>query len=116
LNLSPEAHLDHVAEGFLILINMDKLCGIYKITSPSGRMYIGQSVDIYERFATYRRIRCKKQFSLYNSFLKHGFESHKFEIMCQCERMELNWFEKYYVDLFQTFNSRRGLNLRDGGG
>ena len=29
---------------------------------------------------------------------------------------ELNELEKYYVDLFQTFNSEHGLNLRDGGG
>lgn len=30
-------------------------CGIYKITSPSGRVYVGQSVDIERRFAEYRR-------------------------------------------------------------
>lgn len=26
-----------------------KICGIYKITSPSGKIYIGQSIDIKRR-------------------------------------------------------------------
>jgi len=28
---------------------MVKICGIYKITSPTGKIYIGQSVDIMRR-------------------------------------------------------------------
>ncbi len=36
-----------------------KVVGIYKITSPSGKVYIGQSVDIEKRFKTYLRCSCK---------------------------------------------------------
>lgn len=28
---------------------MNKNCGIYKITSPTGRIYIGQAIDIEKR-------------------------------------------------------------------
>ena len=44
--------------GFFILVKMKKICGIYKITSPSGRVYIGQSIDVYSRLKQYQiRIR-----------------------------------------------------------
>lgn len=94
----------------------EKICGIYKITSPSGRIYIGQANDVYFRWKYYRRLQCKTQSRLYNSFLKHGVENHIFEIIYQCKSEQLNYFEKHYVDLFQTFNTENGLNLRDGGG
>ena len=93
-----------------------KVCGIYKITSPTGRIYIGQSIDIYQRWKRYKQLGCKEQQRLYNSIKKHGFENHTTEIICECERQELNDKEKYYVDLYQSFNTKHGLNLMDGGG
>jgi len=93
-----------------------KICGIYKITSPSGKVYIGQSVDCWKRHGAYKNHHCKKQAKLLASFEKHGFSRHKFEILHECTPCDLSSLEKYYVDLFQTFNSDRGLNIRDGGG
>jgi len=95
---------------------MKKICGIYKITSPSKMVYIGQSIDINKRWKEYARLNCKKQQRLINSFLKYTVNKHKFEILEQCEREKLNELEKYYVDLYQSFNSKYGLNLKDGGG
>lgn len=95
---------------------MKKVCGIYKITSPSGKMYIGQSVDINRRLKSYRSCLCKEQVFLFNSIKKYGWEFHKFEIIKECNPDELNVLEKYYVDMFNTFNSEIGMNLRDGGG
>jgi hypothetical protein len=40
---------------------MSKICGIYKITSPSGKVYIGQSVDIKRRFTTYKILNKSKR-------------------------------------------------------
>lgn len=93
-----------------------KISGIYKIVSPSSKIYIGQSIDILKRFATYKKLRCKSQKKLYSSLLKHGADAHRFEIIDQCDPMLLNSKEKYYVDLYQSFNSKNGLNIRDGGG
>lgn len=95
---------------------MKKICGIYKITSPSGKIYIGQSIDIKKRFSYYKGVHCKYQKRLLNSIKKYGFDKHKFEIIDYCLPEELNEKEKYYVDLYQTFNSKEGLNLLDGGG
>lgn len=92
------------------------LTGIYKITSPTNKIYIGQSVDIAIRYHKYRSLNCNCQIKLYASFSKYGFEKHIFEIIHLCSQEELNKLEKYYVDLYQSFNSKQGMNLKDGGG
>lgn len=92
-----------------------KICGIYKITSPTKKIYVGKSIDIFKRWRSYNNLRCKNQAYLYNSLKKHGADSHSFEVVCQCDRSELDNLEKYYIALFQCFNSEYGLNLREGG-
>lgn len=48
------------------------MIGIYKITSPSGKIYIGQSVNIERRFLDYKKSLKKSQIKLYNSIKKYG--------------------------------------------
>lgn len=84
---------------------------IYKITSPKNRVYIGQSINFNIRLNQYKRLDCKKQKKLYNSFLKYGFENHTIEILCDCEEQELNNKERYYQDLYSSTN-KFGLNIR----
>ncbi len=90
-----------------------KVCGIYKITSPTGKIYIGQSTNINRRFYIYRLLHCKPQAKLYGSLKKHGVENHLFEIIHECDRSELNPLEEYYINKFDTLNC--GLNLKPGG-
>ena len=85
------------------------MIGIYKITSPSGKVYIGQSVNILERFSAYKRLQCKGQHRLYNSFLKYGVENHTFEALTECNESELNNLERYYQDLYEAIGDK-GLN------
>lgn len=86
------------------------MIGIYKITSPSNRVYIGQSIDIEKRFIGYKRMYVKnqKQTRLYRSFLKYGVNNHNFEIVCQCNELELNNYERYYQDLYECIDN--GMN------
>lgn len=91
------------------------ICGIYIITSPSGKTYIGKSKDIYFRWNYYKILKCKKQIKLYRSLFKHGVENHKFEIICKCEEYQLNYLEMYLIRFYDTFNTLDGLNLRSGG-
>jgi len=86
------------------------MIGIYKITSPKKKIYIGQSINIERRFATYKRNNpVNKQPRLYGSFKKYGIENHKFEIVCECEIFELNEKERYYQDLFSA-TGKNSLN------
>lgn len=87
-----------------------KKIGIYKITSPSGKVYIGQSTDIENRFIRYKGYRCKGQILLYNSLKKHGSENHKYEIIILCEESQLNDLERYYQDYYSVID-KNGLNL-----
>lgn len=86
-----------------------KLVGIYKINSPSGRIYIGQSIDISRRFRYYKNLKCKEQPKLYNSFIKYGVDAHKFEIIDLCLQKYLNNMERYYQNKFYCVNA--GLNM-----
>lgn len=85
------------------------MIGIYKITSPSDRVYIGQSIAIERRFNQYTSVNnCKTQSKLYNSFIKHGINNHKFEVVIECQEAQLNELERYYQDLYNVIHS--GLN------
>jgi group I intron endonuclease len=86
------------------------MIGIYKITSPTKRVYIGQSIDIERRFKAYQNIKKSKgQTAIHNSFKKHGIEKHIFTVILECEITELNDKERYYQDLFQCIG-KNGLN------
>lgn len=59
-----------------------KIIGIYKITSPTNKVYIGQSININRRFKEYLNIlKSKGQTKLYHSFNKYKIENHTFEIL-----------------------------------
>lgn len=94
---------------------MNKICGIYKITSPTGKIYIGQSINIDKRKYHYSDKYGVGQPKIYNSILKYGWENHKFEIICECNEDNLNDLEKYYIKKYDSFNTEHGLNLTEGG-
>lgn len=86
------------------------ICGIYKITSPSGRIYIGESKNIHYRWSKYKILNCKDQHGLYNSFLKYTVERHSFEIVEECSLQELKCRERYWQDFYNVL--KRGLNCK----
>ena len=90
---------------------MEKLIGIYKITSPNNRVYIGQSVQIGKRWKGYRKFYKgnEGQIILNNSFIKYGVENHIFEIIEECLEEDLNCRERYWQDFYDVLNG--GLNL-----
>ena len=95
--------------------NMEKICGIYKITSPTKRVYIGQSIDIKRRLRCYTNLKCEGQPRIYRSLVKHGVNKHIFSIVQTCDAKDLDALEIYYIELYQSFNNKNGLNLSSGG-
>jgi group I intron endonuclease len=89
------------------------IIGIYKITSPSEKSYIGQSKNIHYRFHIYRILHCKNQTKLYNSLKKYGPENHIFEIIEECSLDQLDEREIYWINYFNS--TSKGLNLKEGG-
>jgi len=84
------------------------MIGIYKITNPNNRIYIGQSINIERRFIEYKKP-IKSQPKLYNSLLKHGVENHTFEIIENCNVELLNERERYWQDFYNVL-SKNGMN------
>lgn len=84
---------------------MKRVFGIYKITSPSGRIYIGQSVNILERWKGYNRYGSPTQTLLHRSFMKYGIKSHSFEIVHElpkdCGKRVLSQYEQFYMDAYR---------------
>lgn len=95
---------------FIIKTEVQELSGIYKITSPTKKVYIGQTINMFDRIKTYERKHCKSQYKLYNSFVKHGVDKHTFEVLEYCDIELLNEKERYYQDLYSAIG-KNGLNL-----
>ena len=75
------------------------ITGIYKITSPSGKVYVGQSKNILSRWYKYSKMNCEKQTVLYRSLKKYGFENHSFDILETCGVSELHDREIFYKEM-----------------
>ena len=84
------------------------MTGIYKITNPKGKVYIGQTVDYDRRIYQYKMLNCKEQPKLYNSLKKYGYDNHRFELIFQCFECYLTHWERYYQELY---NSTENNNL-----
>lgn len=86
------------------------MIGIYKIISPSKKIYIGQSKDIEKRHDQYKLLYCKGQPRLYNSLKKYGFQNHIFEIIEECLFEQLNEKETFHKQQFiNKFSWKRAL-------
>lgn len=83
---------------------------IYKFTSPSGRVYVGQTVDLYSRYISHSKMYGNSSPVLYKSFKKYGFENHIFEVIEECEISQLSERERYWQEYYDTVKS--GLNCK----
>lgn len=90
-----------------------KKCGIYRIINPNGKIYVGQSKDIYKRWRSYKKRGCKGQVKLERSFKKYGIEHHVFQILEQCAEESLNEREIYW-GLFFNVLADENLTLKLG--
>lgn len=86
--------------------------GVYKITSPSDKIYIGQSIDIDKRFKDYKSLKSKLQRLLHRSFLKYGVDNHIFEVVEVCSIDLLNQRERYWQEYYDVLDTTKGLNLK----
>ena len=82
---------------------------IYKLTSPSGKIYIGQTQCLYLRFRSYRKMYTNEY--LKKALLKYGLENIIVEILEKDIPLEkLNEREQFYFDTLQPFGDN-GYNI-----
>lgn len=91
---------------------------IYKITSPSGKVYIGQTRNYKVRLKQYRFINCKTQIWIFNSLRKYGFNSHVFSILHELpkdiDQGVIDQYEKLYISSYKEAGIQL-LNISSGG-
>lgn len=88
-----------------------KQIGIYKITSPVGRVYIGQTIDFIKRKSHYKNLKRDCQIRLYNSILKYGWSNHSIILIESCSLELLNERERYWQDYYIVLG-KGGLNCK----
>lgn len=86
--------------------------GIYIITSPSNKVYIGQTIDINSRMKHYKHNDCKNQTRLFNSLKFYGFEKHNVEFIPAAQN-QLNILEQITIKYFDACGTN-GLNCTEG--
>lgn len=94
---------------------------IYKITSPSGRVYIGVSSDYKKRLKAYKSKNCKSQYGILHSLQKYGFSSHSVDIIekftstkAYAYDKEMFWIRSYMSNC-KKYPEHRGMNMTNGG-
>lgn len=96
--------------------------GIYCFTNKiNNKQYVGQSMNIEDRYNAHRTRHLNKSSSMYSSAFyealrKYGFENFTFEIIDSNDnyvKEDLNQLERYYIKQLDTYNN--GYNMNYGG-
>ena len=99
------------------VVGATDVTGIYKITNiKTKECYIGQAMHIKERWAEHAKcglgIDTPAGNKLYKAIQEFGLWNFSFEVLEECPREQLNEKEKYYIDLYSSYdygyNSTRG--------
>jgi len=99
------------------VVGISDKTGIYKITNiKTKECYIGQAVSIKDRWTDH--VKCGLGIDtpagnkLYKAMQEDGIWNFAFEVLEECPREQLNEKEKYYINLYNSYefgyNSNRG--------
>ena len=99
------------------VVGATDVTGIYKITNiKTKECYIGQAIHIKDRFVEHAKcglgIDTPAGNKLYKAIQEFGLWNFSFEVLEVCPQNQLNEKEKYYIDLYSSYdygyNSTRG--------
>lgn len=91
---------------------------IYKYTSPSNKVYIGQTIHEHTRYMRHKRTEGDNKF--HRAIKKYGFENFTYEVIFTIDnddrkrvKEKLDFMERYYIRKYDSLNN--GYNLTAGG-
>lgn len=92
---------------------------IYKITNPTGRLYVGKTYNLAARIASHKCCAKKttKAIILYNSIRKYGWDAHVLEVLEDVPDDQLNVREMFWIAELKTYcyENPNGMNMTKGG-
>ena len=102
------------------VLNADPECFVYCVyvhtNRENGKVYVGQTKDIKERFAR-GGSNYKNNKYFYNAIKKYGWDGFDHKILAyNLNKDEANEMEKYYIKKFDSTNPEKGYNIALGGG
>ena len=103
-NITPEVIYDNAHENKEIAIKSNrKKSGVYRwVHNKSGKMYIGSSADLGQRFSSYYSLiwikSQAKRSIIYKSLLKHGYSEFRLEILEYCNSEDVIKREQFFLD------------------
>ena len=88
---------------------------IYKITSPSGKSYVGRTNNFGVRMSehksqAYNEKRNRMHYPLYKAVRKYGWENLKITELVKCSKEDMYDLEEYYIKKhngFEGYNTQR---------
>lgn len=94
------------------------MTGIYKLQSPSGKVYIGQSRDIATRWSQYRNHHASG-IRLQHALEKYGSSTFTFTLLRELpENVDqdfLDVYEDFFIRIFEATDPKKGYNSKTGG-
>jgi len=83
--------------------------GVYKIVSPTGRIYIGQTNNIKRRIIEHRYNSKRLNTKLYSSIKKYGLDNHNISMIFYSDvQHERDAMEMFYISYYKSIDL--GLN------
>lgn len=97
-----------------------KIAGIYMIKNLlNGKMYIGQSWDVFVRWRTHKSAASRTDSYLYNAIRKYGISSFSFSVIHEvdkiCSQDMLDDLEIAYISIHGSTDRTVGYNIKSGG-
>ena len=98
---------------------MSVLKGVYCLTSPSGKKYVGIGCGvngIAQRWNSYKRLDCKQQPRLYRALKKYGPDNFIYDVLFVTDDMDCaKSYEVYLINAWNLQNNQVGYNISEGG-
>jgi group I intron endonuclease len=95
----------------------DKAYGvIYKLTSPSGKVYIGQTRNLRNRMYSYACQSKNGRSPIHLAIKSYGMENMVKEVVCECPNQEmLDLCEQVLIEKYNSTDRNFGYNVLEGG-
>lgn len=100
------------------VLGVNEITGIYKITNQeTNQCYIGQAVDVAKRWKDHAKcglgIDTPANNKLYKAIAEYGLQHFSFELLEKCSKDQLDDKERFYIELYQSYefgyNSNTGI-------
>ena len=95
---------------------------IYKYTSPSGKVYVGQTINENNRQRNHKYQAKNPKDYFHRAIAKYGFDKFKYEVIFKTVsyntskmKLILDTMEVYFIKKYDTMNPRIGYNTTKGG-